>query len=191
MSSNGRRAVAPTEFKHTLLSGWPQFAGGGQHDAHEFLVVMLGQLAQCNDKFTGSVSTTSTCGSCNYQSVANQDFHCLNVDIPALHTPPTVRSCVEQTFAEAECIQDWNCHHGCGTLGTIGKREYGISCLPSMLFIQLKRFVVTKNGVFKNRNVVDLSNGVLVLGGMRYAHWNCPPCWISVLRSLHRNNQGQ
>ena len=38
-----------------------------------------------------------------------------------------------------------------------------------MLFIQLKRFVVTKNGVVKNRNVVDLSNGVLVLGGMRYA----------------------
>ena len=61
LSSNGRRAVAPTEFKHTLLSGWPQFAGGGQHDSHEFLVVMLGQLAQCNDNFTGSVSTTSTC----------------------------------------------------------------------------------------------------------------------------------
>ena len=38
-----------------------------------------------------------------------------------------------------------------------------------MLFIQLKRFVVTKNGVVKNRTVVDLLNGVLVLGGIRYA----------------------
>ena len=75
---------------------------------------------------------------------------------------------MEQTLAVAECFQDWNCHHGCGTTGTIGKREYGISCLPSLLFIQLKRFVVTKNGVVKNQTVVDLTNGELVLGGMRY-----------------------
>ena len=169
LSSNGRRAVAPTEFKHSLLSGWPQFAGGGQHDAHEFLVVMLDQLALCDGNFTGSVSTTSTCGSCNYQSVTKENFRCLMVDIPTSHTRPSVRNCVEQTFAEAESIEDWNCHHGCGTLGTTGKREYGISCLPSLLFIQLKRFVVTKNGVVKNRAVVDLSNCELVLGGMRYA----------------------
>ena len=102
LSSDGRKSVAPTEFKHVLMNGWPKFSGGGQQDAQELLVVMLEQLEKYRGHFVGCTETTSTCGSCGYQSLKEEEFNCLNVDIPTnrSHSAASVLSCVEESFSE-------------------------------------------------------------------------------------------
>ena len=153
-----------------LINGWPNFSGGSQQDAHELLLVMLEQLEEYRDHFVGHTATTSTCGSCGHQSLKVEEFNCLNVDIPTnrSHSAASVLSCVEESFSEEIVTEFWNCHEGCGAVNTCGKRQPGLSHLPSLLVIQLRRFTPSLYGYQKNQATVDLQDGFLMINGTQF-----------------------
>ena len=170
MSGGGCKVVSPFDFKNCLVAGWQKFSGGGQHDAHEFLMLMMDRLKTLKNRFRGFITTTSTCGSCGYEGKKSEQYYCLSIDIPInqSHVAVPVQDCVVESFADEVITEDWSCEAGCGATNTSGRRELYLSQLPDTLIIQLKRFIVTSQGFSKKQTSIDLQEGRLEVRSTQY-----------------------
>ena len=80
--SSGLGPISPSSFKVALASRYRQYAGNQQHDAHEFLMLMLEQLSEeVANSFCGSLISTISCTGCASRSEKVETFSCISVEI--------------------------------------------------------------------------------------------------------------
>lgn len=144
------RSQVPQDFLIAVPKLSRQFQIGRQADAHELLRCLIDRIESKDFKqsvFTGELQSTVKCKECRYQSVVNEVFLDLSLEVSS----NSIEKCLSD-FCREELLTGENryCCPGCKKKANASK-QYLIKTPPNVLTIQLKRF--TNNGKKDNRTV--------------------------------------
>ena len=132
----------PAFLKMTVSKHAPQFHGGRQHDAHEFLVACLDLLTeQHKDVEQGLLRSTVRCDSTGESSSVDEPFLVLSVAI----THPTLEGCIHGEVKKTECLTGQNVWLSPASqkqqlTPRSSTKRIEVSRWPSGVVVHLKRF---------------------------------------------------
>lgn len=172
------RAIRPNVFKDVLHQISDYFSVQDQHDAYEFLLLLLDSIrneqegiskglnsktietvenslnTQTDSIFAFITKTIMKCQNCGYQQFIFERVAVLSLFIPFGCGNATLENCIQLYFSESalnekECS---HCHEKCEYSYTPTLIE---DHMPDIMIIHLARFRIGKNGYIKNNSNVE------------------------------------
>lgn len=133
-------AVVPHRVLYATWKLAKHLASYEQHDAHEYLLCLLGSLLACEettipDLFRGSLRSDVVCVGCGAKSSCIESFLDLSLSIG---TYSRLEDCIAH-FTSPETLGDVHICDYCG-VGVQRLKQLTINSLPNVLVVHLKRF---------------------------------------------------
>ncbi|OMJ84054.1 hypothetical protein SteCoe_14925 [Stentor coeruleus] len=144
------RSSVPEEFLMSIPRLSRQFQIGRQADAHELLRFLVDRIEPKDFKekiFGGQLQSTVKCKECRYESVTNEPFFDLSLEVSG----NDIEKCITD-FCREEILSGEN-RYNCPQCKrkTVATKQFLIKTAPNILTIQLKRF--TNQGKKDSRTV--------------------------------------
>lgn len=170
----------PPALKAAIERHAEQFRGGGQHDAHEFLVACLDHLADAAALPQGLLRSTVQCEVTGETSVVDEPFLVLSVAL----THPTLAGCVRGEVQKTERLTGTNVWRSPASqqqqlTPRASTKRIEVARWPAGVVLHLKRF---RNDSTKQAQLVqcpfawenrELAAVVLHHGGGQGGHYTC------------------
>ncbi len=121
-----------------FIDSFEQFQRNEQHDAHEFITVLLDKITNKDNfgVYHGKTKTLIKCVSCNTKRNVIEDFNSINLDIHH----DIITACTE--YLKTEIHNDPHNLYFCETCktNTVSKKKIILEKLPKYLILVIKRY---------------------------------------------------
>ena len=171
-----RDIIVPNDFRRALGKLDSRFANNNPQDAHELLVVLLGELRRRQSRSwdtttlecrsLGELSSHLKCKKCTHVSTSVEEFNWLSLEIPNGLVVPSVGDCMRAFFKEEVIVkeQGWKCQV-CQQGGEAAK-QLVLSKVPGSFIFHLKRFRMVGRSIEKSRIPVHVPLELEINGRM-------------------------
>ena len=174
ITSGEYQEIAPRSFKEKVDKYLKDYAGYKQHDAHDFMCSLVEQLdkevgngtEELIKIFTGKSTIERKCTGCNEKAETVEDpFTSLHIEFKEDNMMKETR--IEQVIEDLHKPENVDYPCTCGS--NKSTRTMKIAELPSVLILQIKRFVHEKGSQWpiKNHTVVEYPKN-LAVGKQQY-----------------------